>query len=566
MNDERRGLLFTAIISFLLVAALFGPIFGETGFWQESGMPWLSDTRSWWEGFFYIGPVIGDPLRILTSVPFHLGSLVSATLGIPGSFLGYELVFCLLWIARGVLVYALVALLFRGEILLAMLCAVAAVVHAGDILMLKIAFLHQMATPVWMLAALVCLAGAWRWDRGSARIALAVAAGFFALLALFSYEAAYPWLLAGPVLMFLIVRPAPLVGLGTSFPLYLSAAAFTYQAVNRYLLEGGKGYGSYQASTLSGFELGAYLEAFAAQMGQALFFWQWPRNWSFLPPTLTLVAGGIAVVILIFGAWQLLPPSDRKRSFRQAVTALAFGLLGTAAGLGVTSMMMLKAPWRTQMIAYPMAGIAIGAALMLIVLIFAQRRTFALGLVGLFGVSLIATAAIRTEPLRQVAAAEWQLQREAMSQITTLVPDVHDGTLLLLVLPTDRRAIDNNPFADLNIWFDFPIRSAYRKREVAGALAFEDQNLEILDWESDSDRLRFLGRNTKPMFPEATVDELVVLRMDASGRISIEETLPMTFTSAGVEAAPYAPYDRISGAEQLPRNRNRFGPADNASP
>lgn len=560
-SEPHNGFGVAAVVSLAVIVSIYGPVFGKTGFWQESGMPWLSDTRGVFEGFLYLEPTIGDPLRLLTAVPFHLGHLTSKLLGIGGSYLGYEIVFCLLWLARGLLVYTLVVLLFPKEVLLGLLCAFAAVAHAGDILMLKIAFMHQMATPVWSLVALVCLAGAWRTEPRAWQAVLALSSGLFTLLAVFAYEAAYPWLLAAPVLMFLIVRPAPELGVLTSFPLYLSAAAFTYQAVNRYLLEGGRGYGSYQASTLSGFEFRAYLEAFAAQTGHALFFWKWPGNWDFLPPAVTIASGAIAVGVLLLGTGLSLPRGDQQRSFKAAGLALGFGLLGTAAGLGVTSMMMLKAPWRTQMIAYPMAGITIGAATALIVLLLAQRRTFALAVVGLFGASLMATGAIRTEPLRRVAAAEWRMQRDAMSQVTTLIPDVRDGTLILLLLPEDRRKIDRNPFADLNVWFDFPIRSAYPERTVAGALAFTGTDFELLDWEVREGRLAFSGKNVRPMFSSAGVDQLVILGMDDLGTIRILETLPSGLALLQ-RAEKYDPDSRIEGSAQSQQNLNRFGADD----
>jgi len=552
------GFGFAVVIAMLVVAALYGPIFGENGFWQESGMPWLSDTRSGAISFLYLNDTIGDPLRLFLSVPFHIGWLVSEGLGLPGSYLGYEVVFVLFWVARGVLTYGLVLAISPREVTLALLCSFAAMVQASDPLMLKISFLHQMAVPVWMLAGILCLALAQRRAFAPARLGLGLLGAIFGALAVFCYEAALPFAILAPALLLVLLRSDWKRALQSLTLWYLMIIVFLHQAVLRYVIEAGEGYGSYQASKLASLDPASLLGRFGEQFLQTLSFWAWngayPVRWNAWP----LLIGAAACGVLAFGVF-VYCKSSRQFSVTSGLKVAFFGAAGMGCGLMVTSLVPQEGFYRTLMIAYPWAGMLMGGVIYAGIAKLRLRPANSSAVTLILALALVVASAVATEPRRNIASRQWNLQQHAMSQITTLVPDVRDGTVILLLMPSKFEDIRFNPFADLNIWFDFPIRSAYRDRAVAGVLGYQSDGVRLADWTIGADGLTYSGNNAKPMLQEASPKQWIVLEMLEDRTITVLSEIPDSIRSDRQDWTNYRPSDRIQGERQSHHNRNRFG-------
>src|ERR1700752_5191579 len=95
-------------VRFPLVAvfcAASGPVFLFVAFGLHAGMPWdyslvyISDSTHGLAAFLYDG----DNLRIFTNVFYNVGYWISILLGLQGSFVGYHVIYALLWSAVGVL-------------------------------------------------------------------------------------------------------------------------------------------------------------------------------------------------------------------------------------------------------------------------------------------------------------------------------------------------------------------------------------------------------------------------------------------------------------------------------
>src|ERR1700752_318319 len=118
-------------VRFPLVAvfcAASGPVFLFVAFGLHAGMPWdyslvyISDSTHGLAAFLYDG----DNLRIFTNVFYNVGYWISILLGLQGSFIGYHIIYALLWSACGILVINICSQLALGPAIALMAGAITA--------------------------------------------------------------------------------------------------------------------------------------------------------------------------------------------------------------------------------------------------------------------------------------------------------------------------------------------------------------------------------------------------------------------------------------------------------
>ena len=167
------------------VTVLHNPINQGYGGNQKIGYPYLSDEQSWWEAFFYI-----EPIRVYTSLFYHVGYLLSQAIGMPGSYLGYQIVFGLLLWGRAVLLFLIIYRTLPDSLWLAFTAGAIELFHAADGVTNWLGQINQHNYIFWLHLCLYCMVEAFRGTRPVIKIALSVAAAIALYLCMWSYEAA----------------------------------------------------------------------------------------------------------------------------------------------------------------------------------------------------------------------------------------------------------------------------------------------------------------------------------------------------------------------------------------
>ena len=168
----------------------------HTGMSGELLFPVWSDEQSWWEAFFN-----GDPIRVYTNLFYHAGYLLSQAIGLPGSYLGYQIVFGLLVWGRAVLLFLIIYRTLPGSLWLAFTAGAIELFHAADGLTNWLGQINQHNYIFWLHLCLYCMVEAFRGRRAVVKIALSVAAAVALYLCMWSYEAAITLASIGPLII-----------------------------------------------------------------------------------------------------------------------------------------------------------------------------------------------------------------------------------------------------------------------------------------------------------------------------------------------------------------------------
>src|SRR5437868_6212095 len=99
----------------------------HSGLGYETGLVWPSEVAPGWRSFLYV-----DRLRVFTSMFYHLSYVISLFIGQPGSYVPYQFVYACLWLARGLVVFAIVRRLGDGLDGTAFLAGAFTILHAAD--------------------------------------------------------------------------------------------------------------------------------------------------------------------------------------------------------------------------------------------------------------------------------------------------------------------------------------------------------------------------------------------------------------------------------------------------
>jgi hypothetical protein len=542
--------LFAVLV--LLLWAPFGP---RNGMPYETSFAFMSQTSSAWDGFFY-----SDPLRVYTSVFYHLSYLLSKVLGIKGSFLPYQLVYAGLWWGRGYLVFLAMRRLLRGQELFSYFVGALVRVHASDHALNWVGQMNQFGLIFWMVLSLyllICSLDGRSWWRC---IALLLGAMFCCYLSLWSYESQLFIICAAPLLL-LFRYGFSRKTLSTVCIYFLVPLTYIALTAQRYLSTAGGS--SYQESVLrKDFTAPALLSDLGFNIVQSLDFTSWgvgmPRGAYFSSPLCWTVSLAAAFV-LAGGVWliwrrvgspvQRIVPSARTSALLLGAGVILL-VLSFPAYVILSSARML---WRTQFLS------GIGAALVLaaavgILLQLTQRRVVRLTGLAVAG-ALVAFFGVRAAyACGEFHYGRWERQRLAIAAVLAQAPRVRPGTVVVLTgVPKEA-----DPFGD-NMWFDMALRLAYPRKPVAGAYFYSDgtrppgSGLQV-----QAGQWHYTGVGFPPMFNEADAAKTVVLRYDGAGHCLLLEQVPSFVTSDAHVRETYNPQALIFGKRPAAMARQRY--------
>jgi hypothetical protein len=546
-----------AVLYVALVLLLWLPFGPRNGMPYETTFAYNSETTSFWHGFLYTA----DPLRIYTDVFYNLGYHLSAWIGQSGSFVGYQIVYAVLWWARGFLAYLIMRVVFPRHLVLAALTGVLVLVQASDHALNWVGQLNQFGMIFWMMLAFDALVRALRTPSAVVATIATGLAMLFAYLSLWSYESPLFMILAFPAIVLAVRFGWSRRTLLISAAFYVVPVVYAVDNLRRYTSGGAE----YQDSVArSSFAPGPVLSDLWFNVESALKFTGWgsgmPAVTAGTERILLSFGGGLVaalgIVAVGYGVLHRHEPIMPQR--RPLVLSLAVGLILLVLSFpAYLALADARSLWRTQFLA------GIGTALVLaaiagLVALAARRRTLQLavaavaaGVVSYFGVYASFTAA-------SFHYSNWQRTRGAMAEILGFVPRLKPDSLVVLTGVPKGTA---DPFGD-NMWFDVALRLAYPHDPVVGIYFYADgtpaphENMVPNDqqWE-------FNGTGYATLLPRVPVANTVIIQYSSSYRGHVDAKVPGFLSRRDPWlAATYDPLARIEPGPAPALVRRRYGP------
>jgi len=525
-----------------LILVMWG-LFGlYSGFFAETGFPFLSETSSVLKGFLY--PL--DPLRIQMMTFFQLPYLIGEALGIRGSYVPYQVIYAALWWARGFLSFLILRKFLPGSLSICYAAGALVVVHASDSAFGWVGPMNQLGSIFWMVLAfylLLLAAEAVKWPHTALFVA---GACLFEYMSLWSYESQLLLVLVLPVgLVFRWRCWRKLAVLGGAW--YLIPAVYIRLTFLRYVGSTARGY---QESVMrKAWSVGSLLRDWVFNIKASLEFWDWPRgDWK--PPkveiyllslaaSIVFVACGLAFLRLTreYGR-----PSPFVGRIRTWWTLLGAGFILLA--LSFPAFLLLEAAdslWRTQFL----AGIGAGLVLAALCGLVSQAVPWRVGKIAVFLVFGGTVVFFGSESVVQKTAVHrwiWERHRTAISEVLKIAPSVQANTLVVFTnVPKG-----DDPFAD-DMWLDLALRLAYPGIPVGGVYYYADGT------PGPNDRLRVRGRAWEwdgtgfpPLLRGAGLASTLVVRYEPGGTGKLVETLPPYLCDGECAAWLYRPLFLIS--------------------
>jgi hypothetical protein len=451
---------FLAPLAFaLLVLVMWLPFGPRNGMPYETGFPYTSEISSWFWGFIYRG----DDLRPYTSVFYHAAYLLAKITGHDGSFVTYQVVYALLWWARGVLVFLILFPFFGRRSVVPFLAGALTIVHASDHALNWVGQLNQFGMMFWLLLAVWFLVRSLLAKNITVAAVLCLGAVFATYMCLWSYESGLFIILLAPPLL-LLARPAfrsidrlVLVGVFYVVPSY-----YIVLNLQRYLSGSGSTY--QQAVTRDDISVGTLTSDLLFNTKTSIEFWKWGYQ---MPPASShsmhlfgLAAAGaiIGAGVLLYWRGQEVGGEWRGLVFLAAIGTVAL-LASFPAYLILTSSRLV---WRTQFLSGIGFGIAFAAIAALGGTLVRNRRlsllitVTAAAAVAYFG----AGASYRAAHFHY---GIWLRHKHAIEEVLEAAPHVKPNTVIVYTgVPASA-----DPFGD-TMWFDMALRLAYPHVPLAG--------------------------------------------------------------------------------------------------
>jgi hypothetical protein len=450
-------------------------------FGQINGMPWdyslvyVSESNPGLSGILYSG----DPLRVYTNVFYHAGYHLSKLLRSDGGWIGYHLIYAILWSGRAILIY-IISRQMRLPRTVCLIASLLTVVHGSDTSIGHVGQINQLGLAVWTLLAFLFLlrfatANHSFYLRYAIDLPLSMGAAYFGL---WSHEAALFGLMAAPVLVLILAeqRKALLVpGLSTfvAVPFY-----YAYLFAERMIINPTGT--SYQETVLRKDLFGVFsvVSDFWYMIRGIFYFPLWiyekmPRldnevgdlAWHVLIPCVAL--GALLIGLALAGEEYIHSRTERYEMAGQARSGRA--LLVSMVMCALLLLPFLALPrslaglWRTQIVASPWGALAVAIGLYLVSIRIRRRWLDAglrLSLLTGFGLCGLVGNAISYAHW----TVAWEKVRAPMERLIESAPQVRDGTIVMLQgVPTSFTTWGSN------FWFDMLIRLAYPRAKVAGS-------------------------------------------------------------------------------------------------
>lgn len=561
--DGLRANGLVAVLYVALVLLLWLPFGPRNGMGYETSFPYTSETTSFLHGFLYTA----DSLRIYTDFFYNLGYHLSVWIGQGGSFVGFQIVYALLWWARGFLAYLIVRALFPRHLVLAVLTGILVLVQASDHALNWVGQMNQFGTIFWMLLALYAVV---RALKATTTLGATVATGLamlFAYMSLWSYESPLFMIFAFPAIVLALRFGWSRRTLLISGAFYVVPLVYAWDNLRRYTSSGSSDL--YQESvTRSNYAIGPLLHDLWFNVWSALKF----TGWGSQMPAVTagteriLLGFGGAVVaaagVAAVGYGALRRREEILPERRSLLFALCSGLVLLV--LSFPAYLVLAdsdSLWRTQFLAGIGAALVLAAVAGLLALV-TRRRTVQLvilavaaGFVSYFGVYASFTMA-------SYHYSNWQRTRTVMAEVVSFAPRLKPDTLVVLTgVPKDSSLGELDPFGD-NMWFDMSMRLAYPHDPVVGIYFYADgtpaphENMvpEKQNWV-------FNGTGFPTLVNTVPVANTVVVQYSASGLGHVEAKIPRFLARRDPWlAATYDPLARIESGPPPAMVRRRYGP------
>jgi hypothetical protein len=500
-----------------------------------------------------------DALRPFTTLFYHLSYVLGKLSGFGGSYVPYQLVYAALWLARGLLVFALVRMLTQFDAA-AFLAGAFTILHASDGALNWVGQLNQFGFIFWMLLSFFFLLKAIAAASTVRQILLVVAAGAAVYICLFSYESPLPIVLAFPILAIILFdtwskRKALLVAAYYLVPaFYILKSVSAYRRLLRSNLE------SYQTSVLRhDWSPSALVHDWLVNCYESIAFWRWPRHYEQLAGydshrvvvfTFALVAA-VTVVGVFF--------CFRRKQAQAMHTWNAAKLIV----LGV-SLIILSFPvyvlldnatnlWRTQMLSGPAVGIAFAGLAAL-----AKPNQPVVGGIGLLIAASFAVQGVRSsQDLALLHRFIWEKHRLVVANILRIAPQVRPDTFFILVNRGPEPLIFGH-----NLWFDMALRVAYPDQHVAGV--YYDAPEKIAPGvQLHLDQSRVVAETPFAlMFASTKLENVLALEANPDRMVSLLPRLPDWLPGYAGQDSKYVPNSVIQPGKTDDRAARRYGPLD----
>jgi hypothetical protein len=450
-----------AVLTWVFCAALLDHrgLYGETT-WVE-----LSQTRSWWQGFFY--PY--DSSRRLLPVTNQIAYLLS-----DGSYSSLNAIYGLTILTTGLLTFAIVGALMPEVPFVAFVAGAIALTHGADRLTNFLPIVQVRQGVVASLAAVLLLIVGVRRSRPWLLLPAALAQ----VLSLWTYEAALPALLCAPMLTWpLHGRRRSWIGWSVIWEVVPVAAAILL--VVRYTTNG---ITTYQSTK---FMADASLWRMVRNVGwmavDGLGFWKWPGDWlesmaaacrgdlvqrMFVP----LALGGAAMVAASAWAARTSASSTVPQTtvLRRVLIATVFLVLCYLAFAPLRDAWFTGRPWRTQFYS------AVPAAVLLSIGIgwlHARSLTMAVAastIVVMCGLASGLAAQVEDQ-------TRWREYQRVMRAIVGAAPRLEQESMVVLVnVPSEGfRSVcagtsPFDPFSGDQMWFNSGLQVLYPGTRLVG--------------------------------------------------------------------------------------------------
>jgi len=524
------------------------------------------------EWLFMSGGDMGNPVRMLyhpyasasyrplTLAPYILGYILT-----PGSFLGFNIIFALWALGKGVAMYALVRRLVPDNPALAFVSAALLVVYPADDALLTLRTTNVHAGVFLFVIALNVLIVAWQRFRWSTLLAMVGAEG----IALATYDGGILLSLCGPVLLLWLrgridkrVVTVAALWWGVSVPFLL------------HLILTLRDPGSYAAQLLAGSAMGktdvvdilrswghsmarAYVRHFGTGWYEAL------RGLHRQDPYLHLSAA-LTLFVLLPAVWLHARRHEETKATvetRSYVTLASLGVIAVAPAFA----MYLPTEWRNsnyRVFLYSSIGaaLAVGVACFLFSRLFGQwQRLVFVGLTS----ALIGTATVHALVQHRVYFEYSQRQQQILADIISAAPGLKPETTVLL--------IDRTPTAASKAWsmctvvsncLEWGLRYIYddhtlRAMYCAPGYRPRNQFSEECHFESHGATVPYVHSVLKKeMHPFSPYASLVVLENSAGGLTVLKD---ISGYQVEARANGYDPDRRIDASSPIPpRARTLF--------
>jgi hypothetical protein len=552
---NRTPLIFGASAYLVIVAFMWGTFALSSGMPYETGFPYMSETSSVLRGFIYPA----DPLRPNTNTFYHVSYLLGELFA-PGSFVPYQVVYALLWFARGLLVFLILRRLLPNSVGISYIAGALTLVHSADSSLQWIGQMNQAGFIFWLMLGFYLFVLAYDSRRLRIVFLLVLLAAGSEYMCLWSYESGLFIILLIPVAVFFARKPLqkPIAVLCCVW--YVVPIVYLSETALKYMHSGGQ---TYQQSVL---RTDWAATSIASDLGfnvlASLSFWNWAKKLPATMPqfhvallavsaTAVFICGGVLITNNLRG--EKLQLAELRRMGKCLILA---GLLWVVASLPAYLLLSsARSLWRTQLLSGPGAGMAFAGAVALMVS-YIRLRSIRLGTALFFSAIIVyygAAGAIEEGSFhRQI----WEFHRKAIAALLRAVPQISPNTIIAMVAVPSQ----GDPFLH-DMWFDLALRLAYPQTSVAGVYFLDGggpargNELSMTDGQWHWDEKSF-----EPLIKNGGLSQTIVIRYNPDGVDQVLERIPEFLCPNLCGNDKYKPYARIVNSVPSPRAVRRYGP------